>query len=79
MNVTLNCNEGGATITKAKLFSPRGAEFAVSPAREVVDLGIGPDKLDRLIDALRDCGAFEAETACFVETKPLPTAYTYVA
>ena len=94
VNVTLNCNEGsadrlvatamgagagGATITKAKLFSPRGAEFAVSPAREVVDLGIGPDKLDRLIDALRDCGAFEAETACFVETKPLPTAYTYAA
>ncbi len=94
VNVTLNCNEGsadrlvatamgagagGATITKAKLFSPSGTEFAVSPAREIVDLGIGPDKLDRLIAALRDGGAFEAETACLVETKPLPTAYTYIA
>jgi hypothetical protein len=94
VNVTLNCNEGsadrlvsaaiaagagGATITKAKLFSPSGAEFAASPAREVADLGIGPDKLDRLIAALRDCGAFDAETACFIETKPLPIAYTYAA
>lgn len=94
VNVTLNCNEGsadrlvatamgagagGATITKAKLFSPSGGEFAASPAREIVDLGIGPEKLDRLIEALRDAGAFEAETACLVETKPLPTAFTYLA
>jgi hypothetical protein len=94
VNVTLNCNEGGAdrlvsaatgagaggaTITKAKLFSPSGGAFAASPAREVVDLGIGPDKLGRLIEALRDCGAFAAEMACFVETKPLPIAYTYTS
>ncbi len=94
VNVTLNCNEGsadrlaatvmssgagGATISKAKLFSPIGRQFAASPAREIIDLGIGPEKLDRLIGALHDCGAFGAEAACFIETKPLPTAYTYVA
>ena len=94
VNVTLNCNEGnaerlvatamgagagGATITKARLFSPRGGEFSASPAREIVDLGIGPEKLDQLVEALRGAGAFEAETACLVETKPLPTAFTYVA
>ena len=94
VNVTLNCNEGnadrlvatamgngagGATITKARLFAPSGGEFPASPAREIVDLGIGPEKLDQLVEALRGAGAFEAETACLVETKPLPTAFTYVA
>lgn len=94
VNVTLNCNEGhaerlaataikagagGATITKAKLFSPSGTQFSASPAREVVDLGLGPDKLDRLVAMLREGGAFDAETACLVETKPLPIAYTYIA
>ena len=58
---------------------PIGRQFAASPAREIIDLGIGPEKLDRLIGALHDCGAFGAEAACFIETKPLPTAYTYVA
>jgi len=94
VNVTLNCNEGssdrlvaaamaagagGATISKAKLFGPSGGEIAASPAREVIDLGIGPDKVEPLILALRDGGAFESASACFVETKPLPVAFTYVA
>lgn len=94
VNVTLNCNEGssdrlvaaamaagagGATISKAKLFSPSGGEIAASPAREVIDLGIGSDKVETLIRALIDGGAFESESACFVETKPLPIAFTYMA
>jgi len=28
---------------------------------------------------VRDGGAFESGSACFVETKPLPVAFTYVA
>jgi hypothetical protein len=94
LNVTLNCNEGsadslaaaamsagagGATISKTKLFSPIGRDVAASPAREVIDFGIDPEKLDSLIHALRDGGAFNRESACFVETKPLPQALTYVA
>lgn len=94
VNVTLNCNEGsadrllaaalgvgagGATISKTKLVSPTGKEIAASPAREVIDLGLGPERIDTLLRALRDGGAFGAKTACIVETKPLPIAYTYVA
>lgn len=94
LNVTLNCNEGqadrllalaigagagGATITKSKLLSPSGKARAVSPAREVIDLGIAPGKLEALVAALQDSDAFDAEVACFVETKPLPTAFTYIA
>jgi hypothetical protein len=94
LNVTLNCNEGqagrlvavaiaagagGATITKSKLLSPTGKAHAASPAREVIDLGIAPEKLDSLVAALREAGAFDAEAACIVETKPLPTAFTYIA
>lgn len=94
VNVTLNCNEGssdrlvalamaagagGATISKARLFSPVGAEIAASPAREVIDLGIESDQVEPLIRALRDGGAFERESACFVETKPLPIAFTYMS
>lgn len=94
VNVTLNCNEGnadrllaaamavgagGATIGKTKLFSPSGKDLAASPAREVIDLGIAPGKLHPLIRALDDTGAFGGETACFIETKPLPIAFTYVA
>jgi hypothetical protein len=94
INVIVNCNEasadriaaaamsagaGGATISRTKLFSPTGREVAASPAREVVDLAISPQKLDALIQALRETGAFDREFSGFVETKPLPTAFTYVA
>lgn len=94
INVIVNCNEGsadriaaaamaagagGATISKTKLFSPSGREVVASPAREVVDLAIAPEKLDALIQALRETGTFDRESAGFVETKPLPTAFTYIA
>lgn len=94
LNVTLNCNEGradrllavamgagagGATITKSKLVAPGGKALAASPAREVIDFGLPRGRLEPLTAALRDSGAFGAETACFIETKPLPTAFTYVA
>ena len=94
VNVTLNCNEGssdrladaaiaagagGATISKTRLFSPGGKALDVSPARAIIDFGLEPEKLDELIQALRETGAFEREAGCFVETKPLSTAFTYVA
>jgi hypothetical protein len=93
VNVALNCNEGssdrlasaamaagagGATISKTKLFSPSGRDVAASPAREIIDFGIGPEQVDSLIQALIESDAFGNETACFVETKPLPKALTYV-
>lgn len=92
VNVSLNCNEGhsdqlaaaamaagagGATITKSRLFAPSGVDIAASPAREVVDFGLAPEKLDALIEVLRAGGAFGEEVACFVETKPLAIALTY--
>lgn len=94
VNFTVNCNEGrsdalvaaaiaagagGATISKAKLFSPGGAQVAVSPAREVIDLGIAAGAVDGLLQALGEAGAGDREWGCFVETKALPTAFTYVA
>ena len=93
VNVTLNCNEGsadrlveaamaagagGATIGKAKCFSPTQGHFAALPARELIDLGIDPGKLPGLVDTLRERGAFEGDTACFLEIKPLPKAFTFV-
>ena len=93
VNLTLNCNEGnadrlvaaamaagagGATISKAKFFSPRERQFAALPARELIDLGIDPGKLPGLVDALLERGAFDGDTACFVEIKPLPKAFTFV-
>ncbi len=93
VNVTLNCNEGhadrlvaaamaagagGATISKAKCFSPRERKFAALPARELIDLGVDPGKLPGLVDTLLERGAFDADTACFLETKPLPKAFTFV-
>lgn len=92
VNVTLNCNEGsserlvtaamaagagGATISKARLFSPLDSAFPASPARELIDFGIGADQLRSVVEALREQGAFAADTACVVETKPLPKAFTY--
>jgi hypothetical protein len=94
LNVTLDCNEGwagelaaaamaagagGATITKAKRFSPTGEPLTASPARELIDFGLAPDRLERLLAALRERGAFEADVACAMETKPLPLALTYLA
>lgn len=94
VNVTLNCNEGsaerllaaalaagagGATVSKAKFVSRAEAPIAASPAREVIDFGLGPDRLDQLFRTLDDAGAFGPETACLVETKPLPIACTYLA
>jgi hypothetical protein len=94
VNVALNCNEGssdrlaaiamaagagGATISKTKLFSPSGKDLVASPARAIIDFGIDPDRVDPLIQALREGGAFDRESACFVEIKPLSTAFTYVA
>lgn len=93
VNVTLNCSEGnadrlaavaitagagGATISKAKLFSPRGRDLAASPAREVVDFGLAPARFDALLQALQNGGAFGNEVACFIETKALASAFTYV-
>ena len=94
VNVTLNCNEGsadrlvaaamaagagGATIGKAKCFSPTERHFAALPARELIDLGIDPGKLPGLVEALGERGAFDGDTACFLEIKPLPKAFTFVA
>lgn len=93
VNVTLNCNEGnadrlvaaamaagagGATISKAKCFSPRERQFAALPARELVDLGIDPGKMPGFVDTLLERGAFDGDTACFLEIKPLPKAFTFV-
>lgn len=93
VNVTLNCSEGqasrlaavamdagagGATITRCRMLATGEPGFAASPAREVIDFGIAPARLDRLVTALRAADAFDAETACLVETKPLPVAFTYV-
>jgi hypothetical protein len=92
LNVALNCNEGGAdrllpiamasgaagaTISKAKQHSPAGRPLRASPAREVIDFGLPPARLDALLRALHDAGAFTVETACFVETRPLPVSFTY--
>jgi len=94
VNVTLRCSEGsservlatalragagGATISRSKLFSPSGKATVAFPGRELVDLSLDPGQLDGLIRALGDGGAFDAPVACFVETKPLPMAFTYVA
>lgn len=93
-NVTLQCNEGssaqvlatamrggagGATISRARLVSPTGRTLAALPGRELIDLGLAPDRLPGLIAALADSGAFGSEAACAVETKALPLAFTYVA
>jgi hypothetical protein len=92
LNVTLNCNEGsadlllpiamaagagGATISKAKQHSPGGKPLRASPAREVIDFGLLPARLDALLLALHDGGAFGDESACFVEMRPLPLSFTY--
>lgn len=94
VNVALNCNEGssdrlaaivmaagagGATISKAKLFSPSGKDLLASPARAIIDFSFDPDRVDALVQGLREGGAFDRESACFVEIKPLSTAFTYVA
>ncbi len=93
LTVTLACNEGraqqlataamaagagGATITKAKLFSPSGQPLGASPAREVIDFGGAPERLEALTARLQDEGAFGAEVAGVLETKPLPLALTYL-
>ena len=93
-NVSLSCSEGsaegllatamragaaGATISRSKHFSPSGAAVAAFPGRELIDLSLDPGKVGGLLQALQDSGAFESPVACFVETKPLPMAFTYVA
>ena len=93
LNVTLACNEGsarklaaaamaagagGATITKARLFSPTAQPLGASPAREVIDFGLAPKRLEALMARLEDEGAFGAQVAGALETKPLPLALTYL-
>ena len=94
VNVTLSCNEGnsaqlldtamragagGATLSRTRLVSPSGKTLAAFPGRELIDLGLAPDKVAGLLRALHEAGAFAAEVACAVETKALPLAFTYMA
>jgi len=94
MNLMLSCREGnaervlatamrsgagGATISRAKHFSPSGRDLGAFPGRESIDLGLPSDKVAGLIAALHDSGAFGTEVACFVEAKALATAFTYMA
>jgi hypothetical protein len=92
LDIVLNCNEGasdrllpivlaggagGATVSRAKLVSLRGRPPRASPAREVIDFGLAPDRLDALFRALQEERAFDPGIGCFVETRPLPLALTY--
>lgn len=92
-NVTLTGNEGsadalvaaamragakGATTSKARRFSPGGKDLGAFAGREVVDFGIDPGRVDALVGLLNADGAFGAEVACVVETRPLPRAFTYL-
>lgn len=93
VNMTLICNEGkgmdlaneamaagsgGATISKVKFVSLTDKKAPVSPAREAVSMGISPASVQNIITALEKAKAFEEETSCIIETKPLPKACTYL-
>ena len=93
LNMTLICNEGkssdivnaaisagagGATISKIKYSTMTASKHAVSPAREAISMGVSPKSVEAIIHAIEAAGAFGSDTACIVETKPLPLACTYL-
>lgn len=69
---------GGATIGKARQASPGGRRAVAVAGREVVDFGLAPERVGVLVDAPHADGAFGADVACVVETKPLPKSFTFV-
>ncbi len=79
LEIAMSAGAGGATISRCQHFSPSGRRVPAFPGRELIDLGLRPQQLPGLLQSLRDRGALGSETACFVEVKALPAAFTYVA
>jgi len=78
VNAAMSAGAGGATISKIKYATLSANSYSVSPAREAISMGISPKTLEPILKAIEAIGAFDTETACIVETRPLPIACTYL-
>jgi nitrogen regulatory protein PII len=93
MDLTLICNygrgqdlvkeamragAGGATISRMKYLSPPdGRSKGISPARETCSMAVQAKEKDRILDALKEAGAFDEQTCGQILIRPVPNAYTY--
>lgn len=93
VNFTLICNEGhamdlikaamdagagGATISKLKYRSAKKSESKkISPAREISEMIISENQIERVVKALEESGALDENTHGQMFYSPVPKAYTY--
>jgi nitrogen regulatory protein PII len=93
VNFSITCNEGqvehftqvamtagasGATFRRLRYLSPGEEKSAISPAREVSILTIGPDKVGPIAAALEKEGLHEAESSGEILISPVAKACTFL-
>ncbi|MDY6863473.1 MAG: hypothetical protein SV062_10880 [Thermodesulfobacteriota bacterium] len=94
VNFTLICNEGraadlikaatgagagGATISKLKYRSSKKSESnKISPAREISEMIISENQIERVVKALEENGALDENTHGQMFYSLVPKAYTYM-
>jgi nitrogen regulatory protein PII len=94
-DLTLICNEGrgqdlvkeamragagGATISRIRYQgSSAYANKFISAAREVCNMAVDKSKVDSILNALEDSGAFDEKTCGRILVRSIPKAFTYSA
>lgn len=94
-DLTLICNEGraqdlvkaamragagGATISRMRYQgSSDPAKKFISAAREASNMAVDKSKVDSILNALEDAGAFDEKTCGRILLRPIPKAFTYTS